>query len=44
VSKDWVAIADETAQEHVPEPVVAAGILQPAGTWGAQNFPVRPKR
>src|SRR6266511_5890714 len=31
---DWVAKVNETAQEHVPEPVVAAGILQPAGTWG----------
>ena len=31
---DWVAKVNETAQEHVPEPVLAAGILQPAGTWG----------
>jgi hypothetical protein len=32
---DWVAEVKETAQEQVSEPVVAAGILQPAGTWGA---------
>lgn len=31
---DWVAKVNELAQEHVPEPVVASGILQPAGTWG----------
>jgi hypothetical protein len=34
VATDWVAKVNETAQEHVSEPVVAAGILQPAGTWG----------
>ena len=32
---DWVAKVKETAQEQVPEPVQAAGILQPAGTWGS---------
>ena len=32
---DWVAKVNETAQEQVPEPVVASGILQPAGTWGS---------
>jgi hypothetical protein len=26
-----------TVQEHVPEPVIAVGILQPAGTWGAMG-------
>ncbi len=31
---DWVAKVNEIAQEHVPEPVVASGLLQPAGTWG----------
>jgi hypothetical protein len=35
VGTDWVAKVNETAQEQVSEPVVAAGILQPAGTWGA---------
>jgi hypothetical protein len=35
VATDWLAKVNETAQEHVPEPLVAAGILQPAGTWGA---------
>lgn len=34
VATDWVAKVNEEAQEHVAEPVVAAGILQPAGTWG----------
>ena len=26
-----------TVQEHVPEPVIAVGLLQPAGTWGAMG-------
>ena len=26
-----------TVQERVPEPVIAVGILQPAGTWGAMG-------
>jgi hypothetical protein len=34
LATDWVEKVNTTAQEHVPEPVVAAGILQPAGTWG----------
>lgn len=34
MATDWVAIVKGTAQERVPEPVAAAGILQPAGTWG----------
>lgn len=25
----------DTIQEHVPEPVVAVGAVQPAGTWGS---------
>ena len=25
----------ETVQPHVPEPVIAVGVLQPAGTWGS---------
>jgi hypothetical protein len=35
LATDWVEKVNTTAQEHVSEPVVAAGILQPAGTWGA---------
>jgi hypothetical protein len=35
LATDWVEKVKTTAQDHVPEPVVAAGILQPAGTWGA---------
>lgn len=27
----------ETVQAHVPEPVIAVGVLQPAGTWGAMG-------
>ena len=34
MATDWVEKVNTTAQEHVSEPVVAAGILQPAGTWG----------
>jgi hypothetical protein len=34
VRTDWVAKVKEIAQEQVPEPVQAAGILQPAGIWG----------
>ena len=26
-----------TVQSHVPEPVIAVGVLQPAGTWGAMG-------
>lgn len=32
---DWVAKMKETVQPRVPEAVVAVGLLQPAGTWGA---------
>jgi ribosomal protein L11 len=35
LATDWVEKVNTTAQEHLPEPIVAAGILQPAGTWGA---------
>src|SRR5439155_4879619 len=31
---DLVEKVKGIAQEHVSEPVTAAGILQPAGTWG----------
>ena len=34
---DYVQQRKETAQPHVPEPVLAVGILQPAGTWGAMG-------
>jgi len=34
LATDWVEKVNTTAQERVSEPVVAAGILQPAGTWG----------
>jgi hypothetical protein len=27
----------QTVQPHVPEPVIAVGVLQPAGTWGAMG-------
>ena len=27
----------DTVQPHVPEPVIAVGLLQPAGTWGAMG-------
>jgi hypothetical protein len=32
---DWVAKMQATVQPRVPETVVAVGLLQPAGTWGA---------
>jgi hypothetical protein len=32
---DMVQQMKDAAQEHVSEPVVAVGVLQPAGTWGA---------
>jgi len=32
---DWVALARDDAQPQVPEPIVAVGWLQPAGSWGA---------
>lgn len=34
MAKDYVAEIKQTAQERVPEPIEAVGILQPAGTWG----------
>ncbi len=37
MAKDWAEQMRETAQEHVAEPVIAAGILQPAGTWGSMG-------
>lgn len=35
LATDWVEKVNTTAQEQVAEPVQAAGILQPAGTWGS---------
>jgi hypothetical protein len=35
MGKDWVQTIKDVAQPHVPEPVIAVGMLQPAGTWGA---------
>ena len=32
---DWAEKLKETVQPHVPTPVVAVGMLQPAGTWGS---------
>lgn len=32
---DWVAKMKETVQPRVPDAIVAVGLLQPAGTWGA---------
>jgi len=34
VAQDYVAEIKQIAQERVPEPIEAVGILQPAGTWG----------
>src|SRR2546422_662755 len=27
----------QTVQPHVPEPVIAVGVMQPAGTWGGMG-------
>ncbi|MGQ0803326.1 MAG: hypothetical protein ACT4PI_05625 [Actinomycetota bacterium] len=35
---DWVQKMKNTVQPHVPEPVLAVGMLQPAGTWGATGL------
>jgi hypothetical protein len=35
---DWVQQMKDAAQPHVSDPVVAVGILQPAGTWGSVGF------
>jgi hypothetical protein len=35
MATDWVAKLNATAQEQVPDPVLAVGLLQPAGTWGS---------
>jgi hypothetical protein len=38
MATDWAGMMRDTAQEHVAEPVLAAGILQPAGTWGSMGI------
>jgi hypothetical protein len=38
MATDYALQMKELAQEHVAEPVLAAGILQPAGTWGAAGI------
>jgi hypothetical protein len=35
MSTDWAQKLKDSAQPHVPEPVVAVGMLQPAGAYGA---------
>jgi hypothetical protein len=35
MASDWVQKMKDVAQPRVPEPIVAIGMLQPAGTWGA---------
>jgi hypothetical protein len=35
MATDWTQKMMDVAQPHVPEPVIAVGMLQPAGTWGA---------
>lgn len=38
MGKDWAKMIRDTAQEQIAEPVLAAGILQPAGTWGSMGI------
>ena len=35
MATDWVQAMKDVAQPHVPEPVIAVGMLQPAGMWGS---------
>jgi hypothetical protein len=35
MATDWVQKLKDVAQPNVPEPIIAIGMLQPAGTWGA---------
>lgn len=35
MARDWIGQMKNTAQEHVAEPVVAADVFQPAGSWAA---------
>ncbi len=38
MGKDWAGMIRDTAQEQIAEPVLAAGILQPARTWGSMGL------
>jgi hypothetical protein len=35
MAEDWVQKIKDDVQPRVPEPIVAVGMLQPAGTWGS---------
>jgi len=35
MAEDWVQKFKDDVQPRVPEPIVAVGMLQPAGTWGS---------
>jgi hypothetical protein len=35
MATDWVQKIKDDIQPRVPEPIVALGMLQPAGTWGS---------
>ena len=35
MATDWVQKIKDDVQPRVPEPIVALGMLQPAGTWGS---------
>jgi hypothetical protein len=35
MATDWVQKIKDDVQPRVPEPIVAVGMLQPAGTWGS---------
>jgi hypothetical protein len=38
MATDWQQTMKDTVQPHVAEPVVAVGMLQPAGTWGSMGL------
>jgi len=38
MATDWVRKMKDMVQPRVPEPVLAVGMLQPAGTWGATGL------
>jgi hypothetical protein len=35
MTTDWIQKMKDVAQPRVPEPVIAVGMLQPAGMWGS---------
>jgi len=35
MATDWIQKITDDVQPRVPEPIVAVGMLQPAGTWGS---------